>query len=90
MAPIRKVSKRGEITLGKAYAGRPVVIDEVEPGVWTLRLVPDNELWLLEPGVMAKLDRGLAWAAVNPPRETNLRELAKKLLGDDFLILEDI
>lgn len=80
MALIRKVSQKGTIVLGKAYAGRPVVIDEVEPEVWTLRLVPDNELWLLEPEVAAQLDRALAWAAANPPRETDLRELEKKIL----------
>jgi hypothetical protein len=89
MATIRKVSRRGTITLGKAYAGRPVVIEELEPEVWTIRFVHDNELWLLDPEVKAKLDRALAWAEANPPRETNLRELAQKLLGDS-LILDDI
>ena len=78
---IRKVGKRGQITLGKAHAGRQVVIDELEPGVWTVRFVPDNELWLLEPEVKAKLDRALAWAAAHPRRETDLRELEEKLLG---------
>lgn len=78
---IRKVGNRGQITLGKAYAGRLVVIDELEPGVWIVRFVPDNELWLLEPEVKAKLDRALAWAAAHPPRETDLRELEEKLLG---------
>jgi hypothetical protein len=81
MALIRKVSQKGTITLGKVYAGRPVVIEEIEPGGWTIRLVPDNELWLLDPEVKAQLDRALAWAAANPPRETDLRELEKKILG---------
>jgi hypothetical protein len=88
MALTRKISQKGTITLGKAYAGRHVLIDEVEPEAWTIRLVPDNELWLLEPEVKAKLDRALAWAAANPPRETDLEELTKRLLGDS-LILED-
>jgi hypothetical protein len=81
MALTRTVSKKGTITLGTAYAGRHVLIDEVEPEAWTIRLIPDNELWLLEPEVKAKLDRALAWAAANPPRETDLRELEKKILG---------
>lgn len=43
--------------------------------------IPDNERWLHEPEVKAKLDRALAWAAENPPRETDLDELEKKILG---------
>jgi hypothetical protein len=82
MAIIRKLGKQGQVTLGKAYADRHVLIDELEPGVWTVRVVPDNELWLHEPEVKAKLDRALAWAAAHPPRETDLEELTKRLLGD--------
>ena len=43
--------------------------------------IPDNERWLHEPEVQAKLDRALVWAAENPPRETDLDELEKKILG---------
>jgi hypothetical protein len=43
--------------------------------------IPDNERWLHEPETKAKLDRALAWAAKNPPRETDLDELERKILG---------
>jgi hypothetical protein len=43
--------------------------------------IPDNERWLHEPVVKAKLDRALARAAANPPSETDLAELEKKILG---------
>jgi hypothetical protein len=45
--------------------------------------IPENERWLHEPEVKAKLDRALAWAAANPPRETDLEELERKILAGD-------
>jgi predicted nucleotidyltransferase len=42
--------------------------------------IPDNERWLHEPEVKAELDRALTWAAANPPSETDLAELEKKIL----------
>ena len=57
-------------------------IEEPEPGVWVIKLgefVPDNERWLHTPAVKAQLDEGLAWAARNAPRETDLNELEESL-----------
>lgn len=45
--------------------------------------IPDNERWLLDPKVQAKLKRSMAWAEANPPRETDLDELERKILGGD-------
>ena len=84
MAAIRKVDGSGRIALGKQFAGRCAIIDEREPGVWIVKLgdfIPDNERWLLDPEVRAELDRAIAWAEANPPRETDLDELEKKILG---------
>jgi len=44
--------------------------------------IPENERWLHEPEVKAKLDRAIAWAEANPPSETDLDELEKRLFGD--------
>jgi hypothetical protein len=79
---MRIVNRRGQVTLDKRYAGHQVTVEETGPGVWVIRLIPDNERWLHEPEVRAKLDRALAWAAANPPRETDLDELERKILGD--------
>ncbi len=84
MAVIRAVNRKGQIAIGKQYAGQHVLVEESEPGVWIVKVgefIPDNERWLHEPEVKAKLDRALARAAENPPRETNLDELEKKILG---------
>jgi hypothetical protein len=82
---MRTVDSNGQITLGEQYAWHQVTVEEPEPGVWIIKLgdlIPENERWLHEPEVRAKLDRALAWAAANPPRETDLDELEKKILGD--------
>ena len=52
MAVIKTVGSSGQIALGKQYAGRHVMMDELEPGVWIIKLgefVPDNERWLHAP-----------------------------------------
>jgi len=55
-----------------------------EEMLWLQRqaLAEDNERWLHTPEVKAELDEALAWAADNPPRETDLAELEKKIFGD--------
>jgi len=48
MATIKTIGSSGQITLGKEYAGRHVVVDQIEPGVWMIKLgqfIPDNECW---------------------------------------------
>ena len=80
MAVIKTVGNKGQITLGKQYKGRRVTIEESEPGVWIIKLVPANEQWIHTPKVQADLTESFEWAAVNPPRETDLGELEERLL----------
>ena len=80
MAMVKTIGSSGRISLGKAYAGCHVLIDEVERGVWVIKLggfVPEDERWLHEPSVSRSLDRAIAWAENNPPRKTSLNKLAK-------------
>ena len=75
---VKSVGRNGQITLGKEFAGRLVMIDQPEPGVWTMKLgafIPDSEQWLYTPDAKSKLDRALEWSAHNAPRETDLAEL---------------
>lgn len=79
---VKSVGRNGQITLGKEFAGRLVMIDRAAPGVWTLRMgefVPDSERWLHQPDAKAKLDRAIQWAQENAPRESRLDELAAKI-----------
>lgn len=49
---IKTIGVNGQISLGKQYAGRQVLIEEYEPGVWLVRtatVIADNERWLHPP-----------------------------------------
>lgn len=79
---IKTVGRSGQISLGKEYAGRTVMVEEVEEGVWTIKVgqfVPDNERWLLDPEVSREIDEAIAWAESTPRSETDLNELKERL-----------
>lgn len=49
---VKVIGANGQISLGKQYAGRQVLVEEHEPGVWLVRtatIIPDNERWLHQP-----------------------------------------
>lgn len=82
---IKRIGKSGQVSLGKEFAGRDVLVEEIETGVWLIKagsFIPDNERWLHAPEAAAKLDRAVAWAESNPPRETDLDDLGAKLGGE--------
>ena len=69
------VGTSGQISLGKEYAGRTVVVDNPEEGVWVIRtaqVIPDNEMWLREEPTKSELEAGLAWANETPAEATDL------------------
>ncbi len=72
---IKTVGASGQISLGKEYAGRTVMVDNPEEGVWiirTARVIPDNELWLHEEPAKSKLEAGLTWARETPAEKSDL------------------
>jgi hypothetical protein len=78
---IEVVGAHGEISLGEEFAGRQVLVEVREPGVWLVRtatVIPDNERWLENPEARADLDSALAWAAENPTKSDNAEELLAK------------
>ena len=84
MAAIKTLGSSGQIAFGKQYAGRRVLVEELEPGVWMVKVgefIPDDERWLHEPEVKEKLDRAIARAERDPFRETDLDELEERLRG---------
>ena len=79
---VKQVGASGQISLGKEFAGRTVVIDSSEPGVWvikTAQTIPDSELWLHQPEATTRLDR--AMAAMNQPPSTGNLEALEQHLG---------
>lgn len=84
MRTVKTIGASGQIALGKEYAGRHVLVEEVEAGVWVIKLgdfIPENERWLHQPEVRASLDRAIRWAGENPPAETDLDELERRIEG---------
>ena len=78
MGIIKTVGSSGQISLGKKFAGQTVILDELEAGVWIVKLgrfIPDNEKWLHGPEVQAELNEAITWAEENPPKDTDLDEL---------------
>lgn len=79
---VKVVGANGQISLGKQFAGRQVLVEEHEPGVWMVRtatVVPDNERWLHEPQAAADLRTALDWAAANSATDKNTDSFLKRL-----------
>ena len=85
MATIKVIGKSGQIALGKEYAGRSVLVDQLEPGVWIIKVgefIPDSERWLYDARVQKEVEEAIAWAERNPPRATDLEALASRIATD--------
>lgn len=79
---IKTIGSSGQISLGKEYAGRPVLVEEIEEGVWlikTAKVIPDSELWIHKEPVKSRLDRALKHAAKHKPEQTDLEPLSAKI-----------
>lgn len=82
----KTVSTNGQITLGTRYAGPSVAIDEVEPGVWIIKVgnfVSRGEAWLYDPDVAQSLDQAARWSGTHPREATDLEALERRLAHDD-------
>lgn len=78
---VKSIGASEQISLGKEHAGRKVLVEMPEPGVWVIRtatIIPDNERWLHEPSVKKGLGKSLAWAVKNPAKASNPDDLKIK------------
>jgi putative transposon-encoded protein len=75
---IKSIGSSGQISLGKEHAGRQVLIENPEPGVWVIRtatVIPDNERWIHTPTVKKNLTAALEWAEKTPAKASDLSKL---------------
>ena len=82
MNSIKTVGSNGQVSLGKKFAGQTVMIDEIDKGVWIVKLgrfIPDNEKWLHGLDVQAELNEAIAWAEKNPAADTDFEELESRI-----------
>ena len=66
---VKVIGANGQISLGKQFAGRQVLVEEQETGVWLIRtatVIPDTERWLHEAQAALDLARATAWSTQNP------------------------
>jgi len=78
METIKSVGRSGQISLGKKYAGQTVLVDQVETGVWIIkvgRFIPESERWLHQSNIRKDLEEAIDWAGKNPPRKSDLKIL---------------
>ena len=57
---VKSIGASGQISLGKEFAGRQVLVDSPAKGVWIIRtaaIIPDNEAWLHEEKKMGRGNR---------------------------------
>jgi hypothetical protein len=62
---LKTVGANGQISFGKKYAGRHMIVEEQAEGVWlvrTARVIPDSEAWAHEPKAARDLDAAMAHA----------------------------
>ncbi|TCS98723.1 hypothetical protein EDC36_104147 [Tepidimonas ignava] len=81
-ATVKVVGANGQISLGKRYAGRQVLVEEYEPGVWLVRtatVVPDNERWLHEPKAAADLQAAIAWSLDHAASDSDIEDTLQRL-----------
>ena len=79
---VKVVGANGQISLGKQYAGRQVLVEEYEPGVWLVRtatVVPDNERWLHAPQTAADLQTAMAWSVAHAASDADTEDTLKRL-----------
>lgn len=77
---IKVIGASGQISLGKQFAGRTVLVEQPEPGVWRIRtatVLPDNEKWLHTPEVQATLREAFEWIETHPSQPTTLEEIER-------------
>ena len=65
---VKTIGVNGQLSLGKEFAGKMVLIDQIEEGTWIIKsgeFVPDSEKWLFKDDHIAKLDEAIEWAEKN-------------------------
>jgi hypothetical protein len=75
---LKTVGTNGQISFGKKYAGRHMIVEEQSEGVWlvrTARVIPDSEAWLHTPEAARDLEAALVTAAQSKAFSANADEI---------------
>lgn len=80
-AQVKVVGINGQLSLGKAYAGKMVLVDQISEDTWIIKageFIPDAEKWLYQSGNLTKLEKALTWSENNKPTD-NFDQLARDI-----------
>lgn len=69
---VKIIGVNGQVSLGKEFAGKMVMVDQVEEGTWIIKcgeFIPDSEKWLYQGNHIEKIENALDWASKNKPSE---------------------
>ena len=69
---VKIIGANGQVSLGKDFAGKMVVIDQTDEGTWIIKsgeFIPDSEKWLHQDDNLPKLEKALKWAEKNKPSD---------------------
>jgi hypothetical protein len=78
---LKRVGQSGQISVGRELAGKLLRMEQLEDGRLLLTPVvdvPESQLWTLREPDKSRIERGLAWAAESPPKETDLKVLVTR------------
>jgi len=78
---IKVVGKSGQISLGKSYAGKALRVEHRRDGAIVLTavvVIPESQLWTLQEPDRSRITRGLAWASITTPKETDVDTLVAR------------
>jgi len=78
---LKRVGQSGQISIGRELAGKLLRVEQLEGGRLLLTPVvdvPESQLWTLSEPHKSRIERGLSWAAANPPQETDVDALVAK------------
>lgn len=78
---VKMVGSNGQLSLGKEFAGKMVIIVQINDGTWIIKsgeFVPDSEKWLYQKDHLPKLEKALDWAENNKPID-NFNKLAQRI-----------
>lgn len=78
---VKVIGSNGQLSLGKEFAGRMVLINQLANGTWIIKtgeFIPDSEKWLHQKDTLVKLDKALVWAETNKPKG-NFAEIVEKI-----------
>jgi hypothetical protein len=67
---VKTISPNGQVSLGKEFAGKMVLIDQIADGTWIIKcgtFIPDTEKWLYQASNIKKVERALDWADKTVP-----------------------